>query len=294
MAMEYAMFELTGLHNVLASYDNKTVPVKSTNREFLVLEDLYALKFGVFVDACMRVYDYSIGAGSKTDREIFEASKVGEALVNGTHQSVLNFPNKLKWRVQDGLQIGLEEASPAISMDRSLGIMCNTMIRPFSASYHQEIKFERTSSTERTYNHKFMTGHNVSERFFGAFSNMFPCIRETHNETDVDFVTDTLEILLHVWNVVKDIEDLLYEHYTPLQKFFSNGHLARYAVNPSERISDDESPQTRATSTLLAEYYVYNRGNLPFFKPTGRYVALQNPVYIQTVVKDNSNLITRD
>lgn len=290
--MENAMTELTGLSNVVVALDIKTLFMKLTDKAYNVLGKWFALKFGVFVDAFMRVYDYAIGAGSKSDHDIMAMSVVGDALIKGKHETVLNFPRKLKWRSPTGLTIGLEEAGMGIATDRSVGDMTNTIIRPFSATYHPEIGFERFSTSDRTYNMRFGIGNNVCERFFGAFTNMFYCLRHTHNESDPDFLADTVQILLHIWNITKDIEDECYEHYTPLQKFLSNGHLARYAVNPKDRISSDTTAQSRDTCLLLADYFMFYSGDQRYLPPTGKYIARQNiKINIEKVANDDINFL---
>lgn len=196
---------------------------------------------------------------------MFKNSVTGKALLEGTETDAdsLNWPKKVKWRHErDGFRGRLEECGLYIASDRKLGLMLKQVLRPFSAMFIVENGTEAVTTDQRLFNDRFLTGHNASERHFGSMCNMFPLLLDTKQETDPEFLADCIHVILHAWNIHKDLQDQEFYSYSPRQRHLTNAHLARYFVLPGARESDSpDIPQQMPTWEIMTNYWLYHQGS---------------------------------
>lgn len=67
------MFNMFGLTNGTYWFDVKNVPISSTSDLCRQMGKVRAVKFGVFVDACLTIDGYCVGYGLQSDDELFKA-----------------------------------------------------------------------------------------------------------------------------------------------------------------------------------------------------------------------------
>lgn len=189
--------------------------IKSASYSLTLLGKVKGVKMGIFVDAFGTILDYVIGPGKSSDMDLFKNSSTGKALLDGDVDS-LNWPKKVKWRHErDGFRGRLEECGLYIATDRKLGLMLKHVLRPFSVLFIVENGTEAVTTDQQLFNDRFLTGHNASERHFGSLTNMFPLLLDTKQETDPGFLANCLHIILHAWNIHKDLQDQEFNSYSP-------------------------------------------------------------------------------
>lgn len=286
--MENANHHLYNLTNCLAFFDVTVIYFGSSHPDLVVQGKMKGIKLAVFFDALGLILDSAIGPGKKSDMDLFSATATGAALVAKKQNDPdgLNWPYKLKWRHEnDGYRGRLEEIGFYIAGDRKTSLRMNSVMRPFLPKYKDGSATEFTSTNARLFNSRFRTGHNIAEQTFGSLANMFPILLFNNNETDINFMTNVIQIILHTWNVHKKIQDQMFYNYSPRQRHLSTAHLDRFFAAPLARISKCDLPQRMPTWEVLTNLWMYFEGpgqlNSPIesFRPLQLLKVFDNDTY---------------
>lgn len=294
-AMENANYQLYGMTNGIYWFDVKNLFVASSSPALLTLLKMHAIKFGVYLDPFMKIAEYVIGDGATADDELIKTSTIGKAAEEGDHAK-LGWPLKMKWRHDQGrpesqLNNGvglLPECSNYIIVDRKCTAKLKMMLRPFNPVFKKIEGIWQLDALQKMVNDRFQIGHSVPERFFGQLVNMFPFLKLTKVETDLDFVKNSLEIFLHIWNLIKMVEDDLFWDFTARQRErHGSSYLAHYMVNPDDRFSTDSMAQPLETPEILTHLWTfYEPRRQPLQTTRLRFVAPHTIEHIVTSTKE--------
>lgn len=225
----------------------------------------YAVKFGVFIDAMMTIDSYGIGDGAKSDEDLFRKTTVGQALLKRSLDE-LGWPNKFQWRQESNRDADvssiIKECGAYVLTDRKIQGLTDVVLRPFSPIFNDDQGKRVFESLTANVNSRFQSGFGPVERFFGQFVNKFRWFLTCRSETNIEFVKNTIEILLHLWNLEKSLCDLDFETFTTKQKRHpgtSSGYLEFYHVDYRKRFSKDTTQMKKGelfkTLTDLWTYY---------------------------------------
>lgn len=289
LGMENAMDHLFGLTNGICFFDVKSVYFCAKSNTYRVFGKWHGLKLGVFVDAFGYVLDYAICHGSRSDEDVFKETLVGMALMEGKEVSELGWPRHLKWRSGT---TGIEPAGLYVAMDRKVGLGLNSTLMPLKATFVRKSGLQLLSTEQRNFNSLFQTGHNAVEQFFGSWVNMFPYLMSDTKETDAVFLAETIAILLCFWNLHKDIQNTQFEQYSARQRYLSNGYLAHYLVDPSERILLNAPEQRAKTAQIMPTYWMYHGEHGVVLPPTGTYTYVPDDVEYEFITNEDANFLS--
>lgn len=141
------------------------------------------------------------------------------------------------------------------------------IVRPFSPYFDAAEGLSVIPADKSNVNRRFQIGHCLVERFFGIRVNMFPWLFNTRMETDLKFVTNSIEILLMAWNLIKQIEkeESLLDFTDRQRQYHGESYLAHYYEKESRFSSGDKQRET--TSYLLTQLWTYYEPACEAFGP---------------------------
>lgn len=275
------MFNMYGLTNGIYWFDVKNVAISTSSAMCRQMGKVRAVKFGVFVDACLNIDGYCVGYGRQSDDELFKETEIGKALIQRTELETLGW-RRFKWRFEEGSDCEgseygpsgrtLEECGGYVVTDRKILGMMHNVVRPFIPKFVLKAGVKVQGSLQQMVNDRFQIGYGPIERFLGQFCNKYRFMRSCSKETDIEFVQHSIVIFFHLWNIERDNRDHYFDHVlkTPQQQGKEGSlFLGHYRVNPRLRFIMSPRPPIPYgyLARLLTELWTY-------YEPRAK--ALQN------------------
>lgn len=211
------------------------------------------VKLDVIYTALNTIEDYSIQPVSISDEESLKNTKIGKALISGSHVEELNWPPKFKWRQYDdmpeGLQ-GVEECTGYLmSTSRKYKFKSNQIVCPFYTA-----KKKVDADDEMIASNMSLIGFKNVDRFLKEWLEHSYALRTTNCETDPSYAINIIEIALHTWNLTHHLDYINYQKLSKEEQT-SNAYLSHYyEADHASRISQDVSAPKEATEKLLLNY----------------------------------------